>query len=74
MRLSTEVIIPGIDDAQTLEVEVENDVISFYLTKKDKPDFEMDFEGNFDEFIMAIMKVWGGWSETKKSDEAKRLE
>ncbi len=61
MKIQTEVLIPGIENEQPLTVEVSDNVATFELGGKEI--FRMDFEGNFDEFIIAIMKVWGGWGQ-----------
>ena len=67
MRIQTEVIVPGIEDSKLLSVEVANDVITFYLGYEAL--FSTDFKGNFDEFVLAIMKVWAGWQDTTKRDK-----
>lgn len=64
MRIQTEVVLPETDDTQMLSVEVDNDVITFYFD--DKTLFRMDFEMNFEAFIIAIMKVWGNWKQEEK--------
>ena len=69
MRIQTQVIIPGIEKAQALQVEVESGVITFYLG--DKEVFNMDFIGNFDEFFIAIMRVWGDWNVSHDKVEQK---
>lgn len=72
MKIKTEVLLPSNDELpnddneKSLEAEVDSGVITFYLDGKEI--FSMDFEGNFDEFIIAIMKVWGNWSQSNHKD------
>jgi hypothetical protein len=68
MKLSTIVNIQnevgGVDEKE-LSVEVANNVAYFKLDGKDL--FEIDFEGNLDEFISSIMMLWGGWTKGKST-------
>lgn len=62
MRIDTIVVVDDKETEKRLAAECDSDVITFYLDGKEI--FRLDFEGNFTEFIVAIMKVWGGWSQT----------
>ena len=69
MKLSTVVVVPLDDETHELATEVADDVITFYLDNREI--FSMDFEGNFVEFVIAIMRLWGGWKEGKTMEEVK---
>ena len=70
MKISTPVLIKEDDNEHQLSAEVDSDVISFELDGKLL--FRMDFEGNFDEFVIAIMKVWAGWSTNPVHSTSKK--
>lgn len=75
MKLSTQVLVPGIEDEQTLSVEVEGNVATFTLAGKEI--FMTDYEENLEEFMIAIMKLWGHATETviqDKNTEGKKHE
>ncbi len=64
MRIETIVVVDDKETEKRLAAECDSDVITFYLDGKEI--FRLDFEGNFTEFVVAIMKVWGGWNQTDK--------
>ena len=64
MKIETAVLIPtDKEDEHRLSASVDSDVVTFELDGKEI--FSMDFEGNFDEFVIAVMKVWGGWGQER---------
>lgn len=70
MKLQTSVLTPGGNDEQTLTVEVESNVATFYLGEKEI--FSMDYEGNLDDFAIGILKLWGNITEVQDKNKEEK--